>query len=171
MSHLESGAMKLEKDWYQVSEILEWADRSLREVTRDHEVSTELPPDLPDVLVDRVRVGQVLINLCENAAKYSGRGGQILISAEISGDSIVISVADKGEGISPREMERVFDRFYRVAGEYDSEEGIGLGLSICRGIVEAHYGEIWVESKVGKGSKFSFSLPIEEKEGSRLRLP
>ncbi len=170
MSHLESGAMKLEKDWYQVSEILEWSDRSLREVTRDHEVRVELPVDLPDVLVDRIRVGQVLVNLCENATKYSEKGSQIVISAELSGDSIVISVTDRGEGISPQEMERVFDRFYRVAGEYDSKAGIGLGLSICRGIVEEHYGEIWAESKVGKGSKFSFSLPIEEKESSRLRL-
>ncbi len=170
MSHLESGDMKLEKDWYQVYEILEWADRSLREVTRDHELRIELPLDLPDIMMDRVRAGQVMVNLCENAAKYSGKGSRITIAAQVSGDSVVISVADVGEGISEKEMDRIFDRFYRIEGAQDSQAGIGLGLAICRGIVEAHYGKIWVESEVGKGSKFSFSLPIEEKAGSRLRL-
>ncbi|MCK4274834.1 MAG: ATP-binding protein, partial [Dehalococcoidales bacterium] len=120
--------------------------------------------------VDRVRVGQVLVNLCENAAKYSKKGRQVIIQAELCGDSVVISVRDDGEGISPQSLDKVFDRFYRVGSSESSEAGIGLGLSICRGIVEAHYGEIWAESEVGKGSKFSFSLPIGEKESSRLRL-
>lgn len=170
MSRLESGAMKLEKDWYQISEVLEWADRALGAVTRGHKVRVLIPSDLPDVFVDRIRIGQVLINLCENAAKYSKDGSRITIEAELTGDSVVISIADKGAGISPQSLDKVFDRFYRVAGDYGSEAGIGLGLSICRGIVEVHHGEIWVESEVGKGSKFSFSLPIEEKESSRLRL-
>jgi len=170
MSRLESGAMTLEKDWYQISEVLEWADRALGAVTRGHKVRVLIPSGLPDIFVDRIRIGQVLINLCENAAKYSKDGSQITIEAELTGDSVVISIADKGAGISPQSLDKVFDRFYRVAGDYGSEAGIGLGLSICRGIVEAHYGKIWVGSEVGKGSKFSFSLPIEEKESSRLRL-
>ena len=170
MSRLESGAMKLEKDWYQISEILEWADRALEAVTRGHEVRALIPSDLPDIFVDRMRVGQVLINLCENAAKYSKKGRQIIIEAELYDDSVVISIADEGAGISPQSLDKVFDRFYRVAGDYGSEAGIGLGLPICRGIVEAHHGKVWVESEVGKGSKFSFSLPLEEKESSRLRL-
>jgi len=170
MSRLESGAMKLEKDWYQVAEILEWADRELGAVTRNHKVRALIPSDLPDIFVDRVRVGQVLVNLCENAAKYSKEGRQVIIQAELCGDLVVISVGDDGEGISPQSLDKVFDRFYRVGSGESSEAGIGLGLSICRGIVEAHYGEIWAESEVGKGSKFSFSLPIGEKENSRLRL-
>lgn len=170
MSRLESGAMKLEKDWYQVSEILEWAEKELGAVTRDHKLRVLMPSDMPDIFVDRIRVGQVLVNLCENAARYSSKGRQITIEAELAGDSVVISVGDEGEGISPRKLDKVFDRFYRVDSNNNPKAGIGLGLSICRGIVEAHCGEIWVESKVGKGSKFSFSLPIGEKESSRLRL-
>jgi signal transduction histidine kinase len=170
MSRLESGAMTLEKDWYGISEILEWADKKLEAVTKGHKVRVFIPSDLPNIFGDRIRIGQVLINLCENAAKYSAKGSQITIEAELVSDSVIISVSDEGEGISPQNLDKVFDRFYRVAGNYGSEAGIGLGLSICRGIVEAHYGEIWAESQVGKGSKFSFSLPIEEKESSRLRL-
>jgi len=139
-------------------------------VTRNHKVRALIPSDLQDIFVDRIRVGQVLINLCENAAKYSRDGSQITIEAELSGDSVVISIADEGAGISPQSLEKVFDRFYRVAGDYGSEAGIGLGLPICRGIVEAHCGEIWAESEVDKGSKFSFSLPIGEKESSQLKL-
>jgi K+-sensing histidine kinase KdpD len=170
MSRLESGAMTLDKDWYEISEILEGADRALERVTRGHQVRVLVPADLPPIFVDRIRIGQVLINLCENAAKYSEKGSRITIGAELSGESVVISVRDEGEGISPPNLGRVFDRFYSVAGEGRPEAGIGLGLSICRGIVEAHQGKIWAESEVGKGSKFSFSLPIEEKESSRLRL-
>lgn len=170
MSRLESGAMTLEKDWYQISEILEGADSALEAVTKGHQVRVLISANLPPIFVDRIRIGQVLINLCENAAKYSEKGSQITIGAELSGESAIISVGDEGGGISPQNLEKVFDRFYSVGGDDRPEGGIGLGLSICRGIVEAHHGKIWAESEVGKGSKFSFSLPIEEKESSRLRL-
>ena len=160
MSRLEAGAMELEKDWYHVSEILEWADRSLGAIIKRHKIKDSIPSDLPLVYVDRIRIGQVLVNLCENAAKYSEEGSQITLEAEFSGESVMVSVTDKGEGISPDSLDKVFDRFYRAGDNNDSKSGIGLGLSICRGIIEAHGGEIWVQSEVGKGSKFSFYLPI-----------
>ncbi len=170
MSRLEAGAMEMEKDWYQVSEILEWADGELGAITKRHKMQVLIPPDLPFVFVDRVRIGQVLVNLCENAAKYSEKGSQVTIEAELSGESVVVSVTDKGEGIAPESLDRVFIRFYRVGRDRDSKSGIGLGLSICRGIVEAHGGDIRVQSEVGKGSRFYFNLPISDKEGGRLTL-
>ena len=170
MSRLDAGAVVLDKDWYQLAEILEWADRALKTVTRDHRVKVVIPPGLPDIYVDRIRLGQVLTNLCENAAKYSAKGSRITIAAELSGASVIISVSDEGKGIPPQNRERVFERFYRVRSNKDPEKGIGLGLSICRAIVESHGGRIWGESEEGRGSRFSFSLPVSEKENTRLKL-
>jgi len=102
MSRLDAGAVVLDKDWYQLAEILEWADRALKTVTRDHRVKVVIPPGLPDIYVDRIRLGQVLTNLCENAAKYSAKGSRITIAAELSGASVIISVSDEGKGIPPQ---------------------------------------------------------------------
>jgi signal transduction histidine kinase len=165
MSRIEAGEMQLDKDWYQISEILEWVDKALKTITRHHKIRISIQKDLPLVYVDRIRIGQVLVNFCENAAKYSAEGSTITIEAELADDSVVVSVIDTGTGIKLEDLERVFDRFYRTGGGHKSESGIGLGLSICRGIVETHGGRIWVESEVGKGSKFSFQLPIGEREG------
>ena len=170
MSRLEAGALELEKDWYQISEILEWVDGTLRMSTKYHDLRILIQSDLPLVFVDRVRIGQVLVNLCENAAKYSEKGSEITIEAELSGESVVLSVRDEGNGIALENLEKVFDRFYRIGNNNYSESGIGLGLSICRGIIETHGGRIWVQSEVGIGSKFSFELPINEKEGSAMKL-
>jgi K+-sensing histidine kinase KdpD len=168
MSRLDTGVMMLEKDWYQISEIVEWAEKSLNIVTKDHNLRIQIPSELPDIYIDRIRIGQVLINLCENAARYSSPGSQIIVDASQSDDSIIISVVDKGEGIFPEHLERVFERFYRINSKNNFNSGIGLGLPICRGIVEAHGGEIRVESEVGQGSIFSVSLPVIEKETSRV---
>jgi signal transduction histidine kinase len=169
MSRLEVGGMELEKDWYHVSEIMEWADGALRNVVKRHNIEVSIPDDLPLVYVDRVRIGQVLVNFCENAAKYSEGGSTITVGAEISGNSIVMSVTDTGTGIDLEDLEKVFDRFYRVGNKNKMQSGIGLGLSICRGIIETHGGKIRVESEVGKGSKFSFELPLEEREGTSIQ--
>jgi len=110
-----------------------------------------------------MRIGQILINLVENAVKYSKKGSQITIEAQPADDKIIVSVADRGKGIPCELLDRVFDRFYQVESAVPGQRnGTGLGLSICRGIIEAHSGEIWVKSKVGKGSKFSFSLPVSK---------
>jgi signal transduction histidine kinase len=164
MSRLEAGALSLEKNSYQVSEILESVRNRLDALTEHHKLRVEIPAGLPPVFADKTRVGQVLTNLIENAAKYSKKGSQITVGAESSDNIVVINVTDRGEGIPYELLDKVFERFYQreavVAGRRD---GIGLGLSICQAIVEAHDGKIWVESKVGKGSKFSFSLPVSKK--------
>jgi signal transduction histidine kinase len=166
MSRLEAGALNLQKNNYPVSEILESVSCRLDAITRYHKLRVKIPATLPSVSVDKARMGQVLTNLVENAAKYSRKGRPILVGAKTSGDMVIINVSDKGEGIPSTLLDKVFERFYQgdtvVTGRKD---GIGLGLSICRALVEAHGGKIWVESEVGKGSKFNFSLP-KGKRGS-----
>ena len=165
MSRIEAEGLKLEKHNYQISEILDSASSTLASLTEHHQLQVIVPPGLPSVFVDQMRIGQVLTNLVGNATKYSSEGSPITIEAQLAGDQINVSVTDKGEGISAKFLDRVFDRFYQaesiVAGR---KSGTGLGLSICRGIVEAHGGRIWVESKPGEGSKFSFSLPVGKGE-------
>jgi len=160
MSRLEAGALNLDKNSYQVSEILESVGSTVDAMTKQHRLQVEISEGLPTVVADKTRVGQVLINLVENAVKYSRKGSQIMISAKSADDMVVINVSDKGEGIPPPLLGKVFERFYRgdnvVAGRKD---GIGLGLSICRTLVEAHGGKIWVDSEIGRGSNFNFSLP------------
>jgi len=108
--------------------------------------------------MDGLLIEQVLINLLENAAKYAGDGG-IDISAESGEHGVVVSVADRGPGIPAGEEERVFEKFHRL--DHGAGGGVGLGLAICRGIVLAHGGRIWVEPRRGGGADFRFTLPID----------
>ena len=136
----------------------------------------EVPPDLPAVLIDKHRVVQVLNNLVSNAAKFSEPGTKIIIGASYHDESaaagsdeqacpelsrkVVVWVSDEGKGIPSDRLNRVFEPFYRVeASSTSTSSGSGLGLSICRRLVEAHGGKIWVESELGTGSTFFFSLP------------
>lgn len=165
MSLLETGALKLEKVNYQVSEILDSVSGRLANLTEHHQLQVIIPAGLPPVFVDEMRIGQLLANLVENAARYSSKDSQITIEAQLSDDRIIISVTDRGVGIPPELLDRVFDRFYQAESVATGRKGgTGLGLSICRGIVETLGGKIWVESEVGEGSKFSFSLPTSKRE-------
>jgi signal transduction histidine kinase len=166
MSRIEAGLLRLDRDSYQISEITESVSGRLAAITERHKLQVVFPAEVPPVFVDKMRIGQVLTNLVENAAKYSKKGSQISIGAKPSDDMVIVSVTDRGEGIPPELLDRVFDRFYQGKNSIASRgDGIGLGLSISRAIVESHSGKIWAESEVGKGSKFSFSLPISEKGG------
>lgn len=119
----------------------------------------ELAPRLPMVHLDVDMVRRVMINLLENAIKFSRGGDSIQVSVQQEGDHLVIAVKDTGAGISPRDRERIFEKFTRLGGQ-ERPKGLGLGLAFCRLAVEAHEGRIWVESEVGKGSTFAFTLPI-----------
>jgi len=122
-------------------------------------VAMAVPPcDVPDVRADRARVLQVLSNLVGNALKFTPAGGTVAVTAETSGEAVVFHVADTGEGICPEHLPRLFDRFWQA--ERGDRKGLGLGLAIAKGIVEAHGGRIWAESTPGQGSTFSFTLPV-----------
>ena len=125
------------------------------------QLGQSLDPDLPIVRADKTRVRQVLLNLLTNAIKYTEQG-QITVSASRDDGSIVISVADTGIGIPPEYVETIFEEFGRVDNSSTRKvDGLGLGLSISRRLVELHGGQIWVESEVGVGSTFYFSLPVD----------
>ena len=113
------------------------------------------------MVADDVRIGEVLTNLVDNAVKFSDDSTMIKIEVRRALNEVIISVTDEGIGIPPELHEKVFERFFQGNGRKTSRrKGTGLGLAICRGIIEAHGGKIWVESKPGRGSKFSFSLPV-----------
>ncbi len=165
MSRIEAGGLKLDKYNYQIAEILDSASSRLATFAQHHQLEVIVPSELPSVFVDQMRIGQVLTNLVENAAKYSVEGTPITIEAQLAGDNINISVTDRGQGIPAELLDKVFDRFYQAESIVSGRKsGTGLGLSICKGIIEYHGGRIWVESKLGEGSKFSFSLPVGKGE-------
>ncbi|MBC7250150.1 MAG: hypothetical protein H5T62_07685 [Anaerolineae bacterium] len=125
-----------------------------------HRFDVQLPPGLPLVLGDRNKVETILRNLIGNAMNYSPEGTLITIGGEDRAEGVVVSISDQGTGIPSDALTRIFDRFYRVEdSSVPRVRGMGLGLHIAKLLVEAHNGEIWVESKVGEGSTFSFLLP------------
>jgi CheY-like chemotaxis protein len=142
------------------------AERALRAVAASSqaagvEIRTRIPADLPNVLGDSRRVEQVLVNLLANAIKYSTRGQEVVLAASAEGDSAHIFVKDSGCGMSSDFLDRLFTKFEHAEGSLTREtQGMGLGLAICRHIVQAHGGRIWAESKEGVGSTFHFTLPL-----------
>jgi two-component system sensor histidine kinase KdpD len=131
----------------------------------DRVVQTHLPSDLPPVQLDYLEIEQVLTNLIENAVRYTPSDSPIDMSAHIEGEQMVISVADRGPGIPSTDLERIFDKFYRVSGRTaERPSASGLGLAVCKGLVEAHGGHIWAENREGGGTVFRFTLPLLRNE-------
>jgi two-component system sensor histidine kinase KdpD len=164
MMRIEAGAVQLSKEWHPVDEVVGAALARLEGRLHDHTVNTAFSADLPLVLVDGVLLEQVVINLVENAVKYAPPGSAIDMSASASDREVVVEVADRGPGIPVGEEARIFDKFYR--GKFAREGGVGLGLTICRGIVEAHGGRIWAENRRGGGAVFRFAIPLLERQPS-----
>ena len=123
-------------------------------------IRVELPADLPAVLADYNRLERIVINLLSNALKYSPSGAPVIVRAQQEAGMVRVSVTDEGPGIPPEEQPNLFQRYYRAQSTRTAEEGIGLGLYITKLLVEAHGGRVQAESEVGKGSTFSFTLPI-----------
>jgi two-component system sensor histidine kinase KdpD len=122
-------------------------------------VDVKLPSDLPLVPVDAILIEQVFVNLLENAAKYTPAGTPIELAAAARDGEVVVEVADRGPGVPAGEEERVFEKFFRLPGSAGAG-GVGLGLTICRGIVTAHGGRMSVENRPGGGAAFRFSIPL-----------
>jgi two-component system sensor histidine kinase KdpD len=159
MIRVESGSLEVQKEWQPLEESVGVALIRLEERLKGHSVTVSLPPDLPLVPLDGVLIEQVFVNLLENAAKYTPEGTPIEISAKPAEGFVLVEVADRGPGLPEGEEARVFDKFHRVARD-TTIGGIGLGLTICRGIVTAHGGRIWVENRPGGGAVFRFTLPL-----------
>jgi two-component system phosphate regulon sensor histidine kinase PhoR len=134
---------------------------------KDLRLSVNLDKNIPDIAGDRRRLTEVLQNLLDNAIQYTPAGGQIMISAEAKDAEVEITVSDTGIGIPEADQPRIFERFYRVDVARSREVGgTGLGLSIAKHLMEAHGGKLWVESEVGNGSQFHFSVPVFDAERS-----
>ncbi len=159
MTRLEGGGMVANKEWQPVEEIVGVVIRRFAAYAAKHPIDTQLAAELPLVPFDDVLMQQVLINLVENAMKFSPPFAPVTISAAASKTDITVSVSDRGPGVTPGEETRLFEKFYRSQGA-PGRSGVGLGLAICRGIVQLHGGRIWVENQPAGGAKFSFTLPI-----------
>jgi two-component system phosphate regulon sensor histidine kinase PhoR len=162
LSRIEAGQLELELRPGSVAVLVKKCvdTARLKAEAKGISISTDLPPNLPFVRADAAWLGEVLQNLLDNAVQYTPPDGHIRITAESDGKLVTVSVADTGIGIPEADLERIFERFYRVDAARSREAGgTGLGLSIARHIVEAHGGRIWVESAVGQGSRFHFSIP------------
>jgi len=164
-SRLEAGAVSLNLMLVDLPNEANRVCKRLAEVDETHQLVSSFPADFPPVMGDPEKLDAVLTNLIENALKFSPDGGTVAIEGAMSDKEVFITVSDTGVGISPFDQERLFDRFYR-AGEPGQSitPGTGLGLYICRSLVQAHGGRIWVSSEPGVGSQFTFSLPQTAEE-------
>ena len=159
MTRLESGAIEVHKEWQPLEEVVGAALTRLEAQFGNRPLTTHLPADLPLVPLDSVLIEQVLINLLDNAVKYTPPGSPIALSAWATEGAVTVEVADRGPGLPPGEEQRIFDKFYRVP-RAAIPSGAGLGLTICRGIVAAHGGRIWAENRPGGGTAVRFTLPL-----------
>jgi signal transduction histidine kinase/DNA-binding response OmpR family regulator len=167
ISRIESGRVHLKLEPNPIGDVIAGTVDSFRAVLEQtgRTVKARVPANLPRVKADRDRVGQVLMNFVSNALKYSPSGGDVVISARHVGNYVNVSVQDHGMGITREDQKQLFTKFYRIDNALTREiGGTGLGLSICKSIIELHGGKVWVRSKLGEGSTFTFSLPVAPRE-------
>ncbi|MFQ6129446.1 MAG: PAS domain S-box protein [Candidatus Hadarchaeaceae archaeon] len=158
IQRLESGRFELHKEKLQLAPLVRDVVERVKPSGELKHISIALEiPELPQVEADKEHIDTVLTNLVENAIKYTPKGGRVLVEAEREGDQIIVRVKDTGPGIAKENLPKLFDKFFRVDL---TKPGTGLGLTICKWLVEAHGGKIWCESELGRGSTFSFTLPV-----------
>jgi len=160
MTRIEAGALKVARDPCDLQDVLGAVLERLDERLRGRTLHVDVPSDLPLVPMDFVLMAQVLVNLLDNALKYSPASAPIDVWARADDSQAVIEIADRGIGLPREDLERVFDKFYRVQ-QPGQVTGTGLGLSICKGIVEAHGGRIWAQNRPGGGTLVTVALPLE----------
>jgi two-component system sensor histidine kinase KdpD len=159
LSRIEGGTLRPEKSWYDLGALIDDVVGRLRPISARHSLVVDVEDDLPPIPLDYVEIDQVLSNLIENAAKYSPPGTQIVVRARRAGREVRVEIADEGPGIPPSSVPHLFDPFYRVDEATPRAKGLGLGLAVAKGLVEAHAGRIWVENRPGGGSLFQITLP------------
>ena len=160
MARLESGMLKLNKDWCDIQDIIGVAINRLEIVLAKHLLDINIPIGLPLVHADYILIEQVLINLLDNAVKYSDPDSKITISVRQVQKKLEIAVANRGTHIPETDLSKVFDKFYRLSSPLQVS-GTGLGLSICKGIIETHNGDIWAENNNLGGVTIIFNLPLD----------
>ncbi|HMH88348.1 MAG TPA: two-component system sensor histidine kinase KdpD [Steroidobacteraceae bacterium] len=159
MARIESGGVKLNLEWQPLEEVVGTALEATRSILKQHHVEIRLPRDLPLVRFDALLIERVLVNLLENAAKYTPAGSTVTVSAEVLADQLSISVSDNGPGLPPGREDAVFEKFARGHRE-SATPGVGLGLAICRAIIDSHGGKIMGFNRPGGGATVNFTLPL-----------
>jgi two-component system sensor histidine kinase KdpD len=159
MARIESGEVKLDLQWQPLEEVVGAALDASRRLLQQHRIDVRLPPDLPLVRFDALLIERVLVNLLENASKYTPPGSRVTLYAEVTGEQLKVSVCDNGPGLPAGREEALFQKFAR--GDQESATpGVGLGLAICRAIIESHHGKIVGINRPEGGVTFSFMLPL-----------
>lgn len=163
MTRLESGGVRIRKEWLPIAEVIGSALHHFDKQLRGREVRVDVAPDLPLVPVDAISIEQVLVNLLDNTVQYTFPGTPIEVNARLRNREVVVEVLDRGPGLPSGEEQQVFQKFFRAQppGIDGSRRGIGLGLAIAQGIIEAHGGTITAQNRAGGGACFRFTLPIE----------
>jgi two-component system sensor histidine kinase KdpD len=161
MARLDAGVVELNKQWHPVEEIIGTVLTRLQKHLLDRAVKVKLPAGIPMIFVDAVMIEQVLINLLENAIRYTPEGSDLEITADMTEAAVEIKVADHGAGIPKGREDSLFEKFYQARHEA-AQSGVGLGLAICRAIIEAHGGKIYAQNRLGGGAVFTFILPIDQ---------
>ena len=168
MSRIESGALRPKREWNILPEILGGVLARMKNLTAGHRIEVDVPESLPLIPVDYVQMEQVFTNLVSNSIKYAPAKTVVCIRARQEEDRIHIQVNNQGPHVPSRDLERIFDKFYRTT-DAERVTGTGLGLSICKGIIEAHGGRIWAEN-ISDGLAFNFTLPLTW-DGAPPQLP
>jgi two-component system sensor histidine kinase KdpD len=171
MTRIRAGEIRPRLEVVELADIVNAALRRSERVLAKHTVVVELPTDLPMLRIDLFLMEQTLVNLLENAAKYSPSGSRIEVAARLAEDHVVVDVRDYGVGIAPADLRKVFTPLYRAEMRDAAPPGTGLGLSICRAFVEAHGGSIEAFSGgTGTGATFRIALPLSDEANSHLKV-
>lgn len=160
LSRQKSRRTKLEKTSINIEDFMRHIMSSESRHLNDHRFRLQSSGSLPDIKVDKVKLQQVLFNLLDNAAKYSPENTEIRLTVRKDGDNVLVGVSDKGQGISAEDQAKLFEPFERLSENPNRATGLGLGLVVCRHLIEAHGGKIWVDSTPGRGTTFWFTLPL-----------
>jgi two-component system, OmpR family, sensor histidine kinase KdpD len=158
MSRIEAGVLKPKREWNMLAEIVGGVLERMKHFAERHKIEVEVSEDLPLAPVDYVQMEQVFTNLLSNSLKYAPEKTVVRISAKVEGDMLRVTLSNQGPQVPSEDLERIFDKFYRVTAA-DKVTGTGLGLSICKGIIEAHGGNIWAEN-LHAGFAFNFTIPL-----------